>query len=234
MKKSKPTDLFLEKRITRCDEWLGKGQISFSSKVIPVVESIVAKQWVHPTEQVLEILNKAKSVAVQNCECRSHYKRCDHPLEVCVLLNDVADKAVSKAEARYVESGEAAEILNKANQSGLVHLSLYMPDHEIYALCSCCPCCCHDLQLVKQYERKELMLKSEYVAHTDWDACIHCGDCIDRCIFDARVAMDDGDMKYNPESCVGCGLCITICPVEATSMVMREARGLEVPGTGTR
>ena len=64
-------DPFLEKRIINYDKWLSKGQISASSKVIPVSESLSsAKQWVLPTEQVIEILTNANSVAVQGCEDR--------------------------------------------------------------------------------------------------------------------------------------------------------------------
>lgn len=82
MNKQKHNDSFLEKRLVKYDEWLNKAQISYASKVIPVSESFNTKQWVLPTEQTMEILRQAKSVAVQNCECRTHYKRCDNPLEV--------------------------------------------------------------------------------------------------------------------------------------------------------
>lgn len=221
MKKGQYIDPFLEKYLVKYDEWLNKGQISYSSKVIPISESFNTKQWVLPTEQVMEILRNAKSVAVQNCECRVHYERCDNPLEVCFLLNDVGNKFVTRGEARHVDLKEAAKILNKANESGLVHLSLYMPDHEIYALCSCCSCCCHDLQIVKHYERKDLIVRSEYIAVTSSDDCIHCGECADRCVFCARVLQDE-KMEYFAETCLGCGLCVTVCPVEATSMTLRE------------
>lgn len=43
---------------------------------------------------------------------------------------------------------EAAAVLKQADANGLVHLSLYRPKHSLYALCSCCPCYCHDLQLL--------------------------------------------------------------------------------------
>ncbi|MBI5581395.1 MAG: hypothetical protein HY895_19765, partial [Deltaproteobacteria bacterium] len=157
-------DEFLEKRIIRYDKWIRDGQISFSSKVVPVSESIEAKQYIFPTEKALAILGKARSIALQNCECRNHYKRCEKPLEVCFVLNEVADKYVEKGRARYATLKEAEGVLKKANESGLVHLSLYMPDHEIFALCSCCSCCCHDLQILKQYDRKDLVVRSEYVA----------------------------------------------------------------------
>ena len=223
MEKEKQGDAFLEKRIARYDKWLGKGQISYASRVIPVSESFQAKQWVLPTEQAMEILGRAKSVAVQNCECRSHYRRCSNPLGVCLLLNEVGDRLAAKGEARHVDLAEAGGILKLANQSGLVHLSLYMPDHEIFALCSCCPCCCHDLQIVTRYDRKDIMVHSEYAAETDLEACIHCGECVERCVFGARV-LQDGTMAYDIESCAGCGLCVTVCPVEATSMVLRINR----------
>jgi len=223
MNQVKYIDPFLEKRLVKYDEWLNKGQISYFSKVVPISESFNTKQWVLPTEQVMEILRNAKSVAVQNCECRSHYKRCDNPLEVCFLLNHVGDNFVIKGKARHVDLAEAAEILKTANESGLVHLSLYMPDHEIFALCSCCSCCCHDLQIVKQFERKDLMVRSEYVAVTIFEDCVHCGECVDRCIFGARVLQDD-KMEFNADACLGCGLCVTRCPVEAISLELREAK----------
>lgn len=216
-------DPFLDKRIVSYDKWLSKGQISASSKVVPVSESLVAKQWVLPTEQALEILTRANSIAVQNCECRAHYKRCDKPLEVCFLLNKVGDKFVLKGEARCISLNEATSILKIANKNGLIHLALYMPDHEIFALCSCCSCCCHELQIVKLTQRRELIAHSEYVASTDYATCIHCGECVDRCIFDARI-LNDEKMEYSPEACLGCGLCVTVCPVDATTMILRKTK----------
>jgi ferredoxin len=174
-----------------------------------------------PTGQVMEILKNARSVALQNCLCRTHYNRCDKPLEVCFVLNEVGDKFVAKGMARHVSLAEAAEVLRKANENGLVHLSLYMPDHQVFALCSCCPCCCHDLQIVKLYDRKDLMVRSDYVAVTDAYACIHCGECASRCAFGARVFQDE-KMEYNSAGCLGCGLCVTVCPAGATFMQPRD------------
>ena len=230
MKKDYNIDPFLKKRIANYDKWLNKGQISSSSKIIPISESLTAKQWVLPTEQVMEILSNADSVAVQNCECRTHYKRCDKPLEVCLLLNKVGDKLVSKNQARHVSLKEATDILQIANKNGLIHLALYMPDHEIFALCSCCFCCCHELQIVKLTERKELMVHSEYIATTDIETCIHCGECVERCIFDSRI-LNNEKMEYNPQACLGCGLCVTVCPVEATTMTLRKSESRKEQNT---
>ena len=220
-------DPFLEKRLIKYDEWLSEERISCSSKVIPVSESLEVKQWVLPTEQAMEILRNAKSIAVQNCECRVHYKRCDNPLEVCLLMNKVGDKFVSRGEARHVSLMEATDILKKANESGLVHLTLYQPNYEIYALCSCCSCCCHELQIVKLYGRNDLMVQSDYIAVTDFDTCFNCGECIERCIFGARFFKDD-KMEYDADACLGCGLCVTVCSVAAISMQLRESQMTQI------
>jgi hypothetical protein len=66
MNKEKYIDPFLKKRLIKYDEWISNEQISHSSKVVPVLESFNPKQWVLPTEQVIEILRKAKSVAIQS------------------------------------------------------------------------------------------------------------------------------------------------------------------------
>lgn len=221
MKDKNKNDPFLQKRVKRYDKWLAENKISYSSKVIPVSESLASKQRVLPTEQAIEILRKAKSVAVQNCECRSHYKRCNNPLETCFLLDEVADKFVSRGEARYLSFEEAAEILKNANTHDLIHLCLYIPDHKIYALCSCCSCCCHELQIIKKYNRPDLMVYSEYHAFTDSELCIHCGDCIERCMFGARKLIA-GHLISWKDVCAGCGLCVTVCKAEAISMNRRH------------
>jgi len=213
-------DDFLKERIEKYDRWLGEGKISFSSKVIPVGQSLEGKQWVLPTEQALNIVRNASTVALKKCLCREHYSRCDNPLDVCLVLNDFGDKFVADGTARPISISDAADVLQEANDHGLVHLSLYMPDHQVGALCSCCSCCCHDLQIVKLTNRKDLMVRSEYVASTDPDTCTQCGDCVERCLFGARVLVDE-QMKYDSTACLGCGLCVTVCPVQATTMEPR-------------
>ena len=215
--KSKNKDPFLDKRVARYDKWLAEDKIAYSSKVIPINESLSSLQWVLPTEQVLEIFRNARSLALTECECRSHYQRCDNPTYVCFLLDDEADKFIALGDARRISIEEAMEVMRVADERGLIHLSLFQPDHQLYALCNCCSCCCHDLQIVRLYDRKDLMIQSEYVAVQDDEACSHCGVCIDRCLFQARTG-EDGNMVYDAQACYGCGLCVTTCPEDAIVM----------------
>jgi Pyruvate/2-oxoacid:ferredoxin oxidoreductase delta subunit len=217
VKNMKPNknDNFLEKRLEKYDKWLEAGEIPSASRVVPVRESVEAKQKVMSSEQTLDILRAAETIALTDCECRVHYKRCDNPLEVCFLLDEVAVKNMEKGRGRKISLEEAKNVLRNANEKGLVHLSFYMPGNKIYAFCSCCYCCCHDLQLLRLYDRTDLIVHSSYIAVTDMAACIACGECIDRCLFNARFWQEE-KIHYNPELCYGCGLCITVCPEEAT------------------
>ena len=136
------------------------------------------------------------------------------------MINDVADTYITRGLGRRVSLEEAEKRLRQANERGLVHLTIYNPDQYVYAVCSCCSCCCHDLQFLKLFGRGDLIAHSEYIARTDPDVCTHCGDCIEPCVFEAR-AWKDGQMRHDAGACYGCGLCVAVCPVEATVMQRR-------------
>ncbi|HTY14902.1 MAG TPA: 4Fe-4S binding protein [Methanoregulaceae archaeon] len=213
-------DDHLKEYADKYERWREKGDFTYSSKIIPVQESFAASQWVLPTRQVLQILENAKSFALTDCRCRAHYGRCDKPRDVCFLIDEYSDKAVQKNRARRISLPDAEEVLRKADRHGLVHLTLYMPGHRIYALCSCCSCCCHDLRLLKEFDRRDLVTRSDYIAVTDLERCTECGKCVDRCMFEARK-LQNGIFSYDPGACLGCGLCVSVCPAEATEMRRR-------------
>jgi Pyruvate/2-oxoacid:ferredoxin oxidoreductase delta subunit len=223
--KKKERDEELEKRMHMFDGWVKEGKIPCSTKVIPVQQSVECLQWVLPTQQVLEILRNSRSYALANCLCRTKQKRCDNPLEVCFYTNDVADKKVEQGAARRVSLQEAAEALKRANEHGLVHLTIYNPEQHIYALCSCCACCCHDIEFMKKLGRPDLVAHADYVATVDKDACVQCGACVGRCVFDAQI-MEDSKAVFRQEKCYGCGLCVSTCPAHAIQMVLRTQKYL--------
>ncbi len=173
---------------------------------------------------MIEILRNARTFALQNCSCRTKYKRCDKPIEVCFLINDAADRAVSKEEARRIKLDEAIEKLKLENKSGLVHLTIYNPEQHIFALCSCCKCCCHDMQIMREYKRPDFIAHSGYIAEVDKAKCINCGKCVKRCVFGAHVRMST--MEYIKEYCYGCGLCVATCPANAISLKVRSINDL--------
>lgn len=214
-------DKFLKSYINKYDRWIKEKTISHSSKVIPIKESLNEVQQMIPSNQALDILKNADLITLARCLCRKRYQRCDKPIEVCFILNQVGKKWISKGLSRPIDLKTAEQILKQANLSGLVHLTLYQPDHEIFALCSCCSCCCHDLQLIISFGQEHLLMKSDFIARDDSDHCLNCGQCIERCQFKARH-MVEGEMVYLPDKCTGCGLCITTCDVQAIQMEPRH------------
>jgi Pyruvate/2-oxoacid:ferredoxin oxidoreductase delta subunit len=221
--KNEDRDEALEKRMRMFDGWVKEGKIPCSSKVIPVQESLAFLQWVLPMQQVLEILRNSRSFALANCDCRTKHKRCDNPLETCFYTNDVADKKVEQGEARHVSLQEAAEALRLANEHGLVHLTIYNPEQHVYALCSCCECCCHDIAFMKQLGRPDLVAHADYIAVVDRDACEQCGACTQRCVFGAQSG-ESGAVVFHQDKCHGCGLCVSTCASNAIRMALRASR----------
>jgi NAD-dependent dihydropyrimidine dehydrogenase PreA subunit len=215
-------DLFLKERLERYEKWVNEGKVPFSSKVIPIRESLLVQQWVVSTEQVVEFLRNARSFALIPCICRSHYQRCDNPIETCFVINDTADRYVKQGRGRHLSLKEAIEVLRYANERGLVHLTIYNPEQYAYAVCSCCSCCCHELQFLKRYGRVDMIARSDYLARTDLDACGNCGECVERCVFGAR-RLEEGFLQVDGAQCYGCGLCVTACPSFAITMERRMA-----------
>ncbi len=213
----------LEKRMIMVDGWVKEGKIPSSSKVIPVQQSLAGLQWVLPTQQVLEILRNSRSFALANCLCRTKHKRCDNPLEVCFYTNDVADKKVEQGAARRVDLREATEVLKLANEHGLIHLTIYNPEQHVYALCSCCECCCHDIEFMKKLGRPDLVAHADYVASVDKNTCLQCGKCVERCVFGAQVTQNENTF-FQEERCYGCGLCVSTCPSNSIRMVLRKEK----------
>ncbi len=215
-----PEDAFLKDKLARTERLLRDGEVTHATRVIPVGEALPAQQWVLPGQQALEYIRQARAVALVECECRTHYRRCSHPTEVCLVLDDSAEREIAGGSGRPISVDEAAAVLRRAEEAGLVHLAIYAPGQQVSAVCSCCACCCHNLQLLQRYGRPEMVARADYVAVTDPDLCRQCGTCAERCAFGARV-WEDGTMHYRPEACFGCGVCVAACPSQAIRLRRR-------------
>jgi Pyruvate/2-oxoacid:ferredoxin oxidoreductase delta subunit len=215
-------DEFVEARLKELNEWIAEGKMPFSpSKIIPVSESLSGLQWVLPTQQAIDILRNMRTFALGDCACRTHYKRCNNPIEVCIRTNDTADKLVAEGKARYISLDEAEATLRAANEKGLIHLAVHTPKQHIYAICSCCECCCTELQLLRKCQRPDLIAHADYVAEVDNDKCIQCGACVKRCVLGAQE-QDGKSVVFHQDKCYGCGLCVTKCPTHAIYMRLRQ------------
>ena len=191
---------------------------------IPVNVDLGAQHRVYDLSQVKEILEKSERYAVQSCGCKDRYGNCDSPREVCLSINYYADEVLETGEygSREITKDEALDVLRRSHEAGLVHMAYTMKGGDVpFLICSCCPCCCHTLgSLVRNGLHTEI-LTSKYIALDDPNLCDDCGDCVERCVFQARE-MIHGRLEFDSSKCFGCGLCVSKCPTDAISLTPRS------------
>jgi ferredoxin len=191
-------------------------------RVIPVGETIEARNQVLAFEDARKMLENAGSIAVTTCVCRKLMKRCDGPLEVCLQLNRGAEYNIKRGTGRKVSLDEAIAILKISENAGLVHMTENTTGRS-NVLCNCCNCCCEMLRFATNEKTKGVLAPSRFQAKVGAEMCTSCGMCVEICPVDA-IALND-IAEVIPDACIGCGLCATVCPVEAISLF--EARPAE-------
>jgi len=199
----------------------GRADPNPESKVLPIPEANPEPiSIILPFETAINVLEKARSFSLRDCECRITYKNCDKPLRTCLGLNEFSDELVERGVAEKISLEEAKKVLHLANEHGLVHQAIYTDwlKGEVFDICSCCSCCCMYLRTVINYAVKHHVAKSGLIAKVDSEKCNGCGTCLERCIFNARK-LENGKSFVVKENCYGCGLCTTTCPTEASKLV---------------
>ena len=156
----------------------------------------------------MEILSKARTISVMDCNCRVKRGHCDAPFNVCIDMNETAERNISKGVSREITLDEALDILKMTHEAGLVHMALgqgefYEPG-VINSVCSCCSCCCSILGGVLRFGLAPNLIRSQAISVTDSLECDSCGVCVDRCHFGAREIVD-GSLAFNSDLCFGCG-----------------------------
>lgn len=192
-------------------------------RIIPVGATIESKAKVLALEDVREIVNQARNLAVTRCTCRVVDGKCGKPVEICIQVNRAADYAIQRGTGRAITKEEAMGLLHLAEKEGLVHIvdNRQKVDHII---CNCCRDCCINWKLPNP---RKFVDPSRFQALVNAEECIGCQVCLDRCYFDAIVIEgQEPKARINPEKCVGCGVCTVTCPAEA--IAMKEVRPPEV------
>ncbi|MEW6230599.1 MAG: 4Fe-4S binding protein, partial [Bacillota bacterium] len=214
-------------RMEKWDGYIREGLVSSSSEVSTLKESLErfhrhphdGTSMVEPFDRAVKVLEEAEIKALVPCSCRLTFGRCRKPLMTCIILGDGAEEMISRGVGREIDVQEAESVLAVAHREALVHLVLYRPGGP-YGVCSCCACCCHDLQAFKLHGRKNWILPASYVATQQPGLCSGCGSCIKVCAFEARKLSGD-QLLYDPEKCYGCGVCVHVCPEGAIRLVSR-------------
>jgi ferredoxin len=197
---------------------------SHFARVIPVEQTVASDLNVFAFEEARKYVEEAETITVAICYCRHESKLldhgCDFPDDVCLQFGPFADFIKERGFGREIDKAEAIEILKKSADAGLIHTSSNTQE-RIDFICNCCACCCGVLKGVTQFNAPVRTLSSNYEASVDEDACVGCGDCIEKCQMDA-ITLEDDIAVLNLDRCIGCGVCVHHCPSEALSLVARS------------
>jgi len=206
----------------------GWGQKSFAisepfARTIVIERAVPAGQEVQPYEQVKELILNHKHKALTTCFCRHEHeligKGCGRPKDVCMILGPFVNYAVERGFARRASDEEMLLALERAEEAGCVHLSDNIQE-KINFICNCCGCCCGILGTITKLNIPTAVAHSNYIAALDSDACVSCGDCLDRCQVKA-LTMDDDVLALDAKRCIGCGLCVSSCGSDALALERR-------------
>ncbi|MHA2365891.1 MAG: ATP-binding protein [Candidatus Hodarchaeales archaeon] len=207
------------------EEELVSFQKKWNAKTIPVNIHLKSDHIALNFEKIKKIIYSSKKIAVADCDCRQTLQNCDQPLNVCLWLDDAAEKTLGEGRSKLITKEKAEKIIKLTHDKGLVHLTLFHPYDEKktpQVVCSCCSCCCHALQGLKIMNMNDLIEPSELVAFHDPNYCIHCGICTDRCQFEARTLSDDNQLIFDQNKCFGCGLCLSNCSEDIIKLQLRD------------
>jgi electron transport complex protein RnfB len=202
-------------------------------RVVPVNATIDKNMEIRPYENILDLVDEAKSWAVLDCICRKQKaligQACEHPIDVCMVLSPRESSFENHPIYNAVTKEEALATLKRAADAGLVH-SVSNNQQGIYYICNCCTCSCGILQGVAKLGVANVIASSAFVSTVDETLCIACETCLDFCQFGA-LSMDD-TVQIDSVRCVGCGVCVPACPSEALKLVRRpEEEVLPIPET---
>jgi electron transport complex protein RnfB len=203
-------------------------------RTIPINRQLVADYPVAPFEDVLQIIESQKKIAVAPCVCRTTTKlagnECDKPVENCFSFGSHAEYYVENGMGRFITIDEAKEIVKKNEEAGLVMQPFN--SQKIGGMCSCCGDCCGVLRSLKMHPNPAKMVQSNYFARVDEAECTGCETCVNRCQIEA-IEVLDGISTIDLNRCIGCGLCVTTCPVDAIELIKKpEDQLYEPPKTG--
>ncbi|MBF0099882.1 MAG: 4Fe-4S binding protein [Desulfobacterales bacterium] len=213
-------DTLWKKYMVKLGKDFGSKSTSFS-RIVPIQELIESKPDVLTYENLNHMIDQAKVFGIGKCACRSIEKKCNAPIEACMMFDDTCTYLVERGFGRYITKEEMKEKLKVFDALGLVHQINNAMDRLTF-ICNCCPCCCGLLRSYTDLNNPYVLTTSAYIPQLDETRCIGCGVCADE-----RCPMKVIEMKHNhpvinEDRCIGCGLCVTGCPQEALSLIRRS------------
>ena len=141
---------YFNRKVTR--EAYGSNTKAF--RYIPVGKAITPEiQAVYPYHTMESVIRRATVFAVCHCSCRMiarlRGRGCEHPTEVCMKFDEIAEYVIERGLGREITRGEAGEIVTKSEEAGLVHF-VDNAIGDIKHNCNCCGCACWSVGSIRR------------------------------------------------------------------------------------
>ncbi len=155
-------------------------------RVVPIESAIKDIPDVQPWERLSYYLDKYDKFSVSACSCRAARRHMDEGCghleqDMCVQLGSGAEYYIKTGRSREITREEAAEILHKAEQNGLMHEMPHTEERgEAFAICNCCGCSCFSLRIANMFKTPDA-IRSNFCAEVDASKCVACGQCVENC-----------------------------------------------------
>jgi len=195
------------------------------NRVITVDRTVAPGNQVHTYDQVQTFIDKNEHIAVSTCYCRHAAELRGEdthgmPKDVCMQFGMGAQFAVERLGARKVSRQEARQILERAEEAGLIHMSTNMAE-EISFICNCDRWHCVAVTHALSKSKPGLFFNSGFAPKFDAELCTACETCIERCPAEALTLGEKDCPEVDQDRCFGCAVCATGCPSDAITMVNR-------------
>jgi len=169
-----------------------------------------------PTKDLKRLIEKLDGpIAVGDCRCGMAKKTCGHPMRRDIVFR-TGHEAFTWAfpdNFEEISKDEAVRIIEDCSARGMfqmvfIHCSTQNHLNE-YVICNCCPCGCKVHLLNRTVGQEYFPLRDGGFRSRHYpEKCEKCGDCVDKCPFNAISMSDDG---IKTEDCFGCGVCERAC-----------------------
>lgn len=155
-------------------------------RVIPIESAIQGNSRTATIEELSYYINKYDVFSVSDCSCRTVRETmgegCGHLKEdMCIQMGYGAEYYIKTGRARQITREEVYEILQRAEENGLMHQIPNMDGPgNTHAICNCCGCGCLALRNVTMFKNPDFS-RSNFVARIRPENCVACGECVENC-----------------------------------------------------
>ncbi|MBD3255078.1 MAG: 4Fe-4S dicluster domain-containing protein [Candidatus Lokiarchaeota archaeon] len=201
---------------------------SFIGNIVKKIGNYIAIRshsgQVVPLEDAYKIVDLSHDHVAYPCMCKRLFKGQDeYKCLNFAPLSEVNRTVPRSWKEKRLSPGEAKEALKEFSEKGYVHAVFWWCElPQAVCICNCDNKYCYAARPKMWYDIENVYRRAEYVAEIDKNECISCGQCVDRCQFNA-ISLDENDRaQIDPTICFGCGQCRSICEQEAIQLVDRN------------